>query len=97
MVDNLHQAQLLHLPTEASLPVNKASLYHSLVAEDLLHGVASADLVVQQPVLWVDIHGGLVESLKHNTVADLLFTGEEKEGNWNGTLLHLVHDDLRGG
>jgi len=67
VVDSLHQAQLLHLPPEASLPVNKASLYHSLVAKDLLQGVDSADLVVQQPVLRVDVHGGLVESLKHIT------------------------------
>merc|ERR1719402_1211369 len=67
VVDNLHQAQLLHLPPEASLPVNKASLYHSLVAKDLLQGVDSANLVVQQPVLRVDVHGGLVESLKHIT------------------------------
>ena len=40
VVDNLHQAQLLHLPPEASLlVVNKASLYYSLVAKDLLQGV----------------------------------------------------------
>ena len=43
-----------------------------------------------------------MESLIHITVPDLLFTWEKKEGNWNGTLLHLVHDDpalgkLRGG
>ena len=72
----------MHLPPEASLLVNKASLYYSLVAKDLLQGV-----------LRVDVHGGLVESLKHNTVADVLITWEKKEGNWNGTLLHLVHDD----
>ena len=64
-----------------------------MVAKDLLQGVDGADLVVQQLVLRVDVHGGLVESLKHNTVADLLITWEKKEGNWNGTLLHLVHDD----
>ena len=65
------------------LPVNKASLYHSLVTKDLLQGIDSADLVVQQPVLRVDdVHGGLVESLKHNMVADFLFTWEKKEGNW---------------
>ena len=76
------------------LPVNKASLYHSLVTKDLLQGVDSADLIVQQPVLRVDdVHGGLLGSLKHNMVADFLFTWEKKEGNWNGTLLHLVHDD----
>ena len=64
-----------------------------MVAKDLLQGVDGADLVVQQLVLRVDVHGGLVESLKHNTVADVLITWEKKEGNWNGSLLHLVHDD----
>ena len=63
-----------------------------MVAKDLLQGVDGADLVVQQLVLRVDVHGGLVESLKHNTVADVLITWEKKEGNWNGTLLHLFHD-----
>ena len=64
-----------------------------MVAKDLLQGVDGADLVVQQLVLRVDVHGGLVESLKHNTVADVLNTWEKKEGNCSATLLHLVHDD----
>jgi hypothetical protein len=68
VVDNLHQAQLLHLPPEASLlVVNKASLYYSLVAKDLLQGV-----------LRVDFHGGLVESLKQHGSRFAHYLGEER-------------------
>ena len=70
VVDNLHQAQLLHLPPKASL----------LVVNRTRHPCTTVWLPKTsfQGVLRVDFHGGLVESLKQHGSRFAHYLGEER-------------------
>ena len=56
----------------------------TFILKHLFQSVDRVDLVVQQPVLGVDVHGRLSESFKQYSVADLLFT-LEKELEWHSS------------